>query len=83
MIFFNQAYCYFKLNDWIQARDIWSTKITDPFFKMLAEYNLCVIEYIDGLHEKGELMFEMIEDLQGCMRHFEWVMKRIIKISVS
>jgi hypothetical protein len=50
---------------------------------MLAEYNLCVIEYIDGLHEKGELRFEMIEDLQGCMRHFEWVMKRIIKISVS
>jgi DNA-dependent RNA polymerase auxiliary subunit epsilon len=57
-------------------------KITEPFFKMLSEYNLCLIEYIEELHDK-ELTFEKVEKLERCMRHFEWVMKRLIKICVT
>ena len=84
MFNFNLAYALFKLNDKDgRAQDIWEDHIGDeePFIKMLAQYNLCVLTYFLDLNDTPPSV-ELIEYLQVAVDYFESVMQHLMSTTM-
>ena len=53
MFSFNQAYSLFKINpSELEAREIWESIDENPYFKMIAQFNLAIINYYYNLSTK-------------------------------
>ena len=84
MFNFNLAYALFKLNEKDgRALEIWEHEIggEEPFIKMLAQYNLCVLTYFLELSD-APFSVQLLESLKVAVDYFESVMQHLMSTTM-